>query len=310
MARKSFKIATRSSPLALWQAEWVRKQIIRVNPAIKVELLPMTTSGDRFLKDKLLQVGGKGLFVKELEEAIQDGRADLAVHSMKDVPVNLPEELCISAICKRGNPFDAFVSHQYKTLFELPHGAKVGTSSLRRQLQLMSLRPDLVVQSLRGNVQTRLKALESGSFDAVILAAAGLERLELADLIRSTFLPNEMLPACGQGAIGIEIRSCDSELAAIIDPLHDIESARCVIAERIVNAQLGGSCHTPLAVYCRPVNSVEVLLTAEVMAPVGERGCKIEKSDVTLHVSRLANDCAAALIEQGALDLINSYKLP
>lgn len=304
MTRTSFTIATRSSPLALWQAEWVRKHILQHNPTLTVNLLPLTTSGDRFLKDKLLTIGGKGLFVKELEEAILDGRADFAVHSMKDVPVILPENLYIPIICKRHNPFDTLVSKKYNTLSELPTDALVGTSSLRRKLQLLMHRSDIRVETLRGNVQTRLSTIESGQFDAIVLAAAGLERLELTKYMRHTFLPGEMLPSCGQGALGIELRHDDHEALAILTSLHDDLTAHCVNAERTISKALGGNCHTPLAVYCRAISEKEITMSARVFDSHGQKNCQIEATDLIENSKLLAQNCTEHLINQGALDLL------
>ena len=222
---RTLRIATRESALALWQAEFIRDGLLHAVNGIDVELLGMTTKGDRFLEAPLSKIGGKGLFVKELEQAMYEGRADLAVHSMKDVPMELPEDMRLSIICQREEPRDAFVSNQVSQLSELPEGAVVGTSSLRRQCQIKALRPDLEIRSLRGNVNTRLRKLDEGEFDAIILAAAGLMRLGFDQRIASLLTVEESLPAVGQGAVGVEIRSNDDELDGWLGALHDEASA-------------------------------------------------------------------------------------
>ncbi len=212
MAIETLRIATRKSPLALWQANHIADLLKQHWPLIKIELVPMVTSGDKFLKDKLLITGGKGLFVKELEEALLTGQADIAVHSIKDVPATFPEGLALAAICKRHNPLDAFIAKRHKTLQDLPAGSVIGTSSLRRQSQLLALRPDLEIKVLRGNINTRLDKLEAGEYDAIILAVAGLERMGMQASITEILSDELMLPACGQGALGIECRTEDSDI--------------------------------------------------------------------------------------------------
>ncbi|HEY4067961.1 MAG TPA: hydroxymethylbilane synthase [Burkholderiaceae bacterium] len=239
-------IATRESPLALWQAEHVRALLVQ-RFGMPVELLGMTTLGDQILDRSLSKVGGKGLFVKELETALEDGRAQLAVHSLKDVPMDLPEGFELAAVLEREDPRDAFVSPRFRTLDELPQGAVVGTSSLRRIVQLLNLRPDLVVQPLRGNLGTRLRKLDEGGFDAIVLAAAGLKRLGLAARIASLFEPERMLPCAGQGALGIEVRSDAHALRAQLAGLTHRPTWLAVEAERAVSRALGGSCSMPLA---------------------------------------------------------------
>jgi len=241
------RIATRKSPLALWQAEYVAARLREHHEGLDVQLVPMSTQGDKLLDAPLAKVGGKGLFVKELERALLDGRADLAVHSMKDVPVELPGPLHLPVITTRADPRDAFVSVRFETLDALPRGARVGTSSLRRKCQLRALRPDLALPDLRGGVNTRLAKLDAGDFDAIVLASAGLDRLELAGRIRTRIAPATMLPAIGQGAMGIELRRGDARVEALIAPLHDPGTARCVRAERAMNRQLGGGCQLPVA---------------------------------------------------------------
>lgn len=245
----TLRIATRKSQLALWQAEYVRARLIELHPDLEVELVTFTTQGDKILDTPLAKVGGKGLFVKELENAMLRGEADIAVHSMKDVPVELPEGLHLAVICPREDPRDAFVSNHYETLEDLPEGARLGTSSLRRQCQLAALRPDLDIISLRGNVNTRLQKLDDNDYDAIILAAAGLLRLEFADRIREYLSPEVCLPAIGQGAVGIECREDDDWVHEIIAPLADPDTTLCVRAERAFNQRLQGGCQVPIGGY-------------------------------------------------------------
>jgi hydroxymethylbilane synthase len=247
MSKTPLRIATRKSPLALWQAEYVRDRLIAAHPGLEVELVRMTTQGDKILDSPLAKVGGKGLFVKELEEGLLGGRADLAVHSMKDVPVELPEGLHLPVICEREDPRDAFVSRHYATLDDLPQGARVGTSSLRRQCQLTTLRPDLEILSLRGNVNTRLAKLDEGDFDAIILAAAGLLRLGFGERITAYLDTSVSLPAIGQGAVGIECRSNDPEVNGLIAALDHPPTRTRVNAERAMNHRLEGGCQVPIA---------------------------------------------------------------
>ena len=241
-------IATRESRLALWQAEHVR-DLLQQRFGLRVELLGMTTRGDQILDRTLSKVGGKGLFVKELEAALEDGRAHLAVHSLKDVPMDLPDGFELAAVLEREDPRDAFVSNRFATLAELPHGACVGTSSLRRVSQLLASRPDLRIEPLRGNLDTRLRKLDDGQYDAIVLAAAGLKRLGLAQRIRSVFAVDEMIPAAGQGALGIEIRSDQPALRELLAQLSDRPTWWVAQAERAVSRSLGGSCSMPLAAH-------------------------------------------------------------
>lgn len=247
MNDRPLRIATRKSPLALWQAEYVRDRLIAAHPGLEVELVRMTTQGDRVLDSPLAKIGGKGLFVKELEEGMLNGRADLAVHSMKDVPVELPAGLHLPVVCEREDPRDAFVSRRYASMEALPQGAKVGTSSLRRQCQLKALRPDLEVLTLRGNVNTRLAKLDAGDFDAVILAAAGLLRLGFGDRITAYLDTATSLPAIGQGAVGIECRSDDRVVNGLIAALNHSPTQTRVSAERAMNHRLEGGCQVPIA---------------------------------------------------------------
>lgn len=239
-------IATRESALALWQANFIRERLAELYPQTEISIFGMTTRGDQILDTSLSKIGGKGLFVKELEQALEDRRADIAVHSMKDVPMNMPPRYALAAIAEREDPRDAFVSNQYAGLDALPSGSVVGTSSLRRESQLRARFPHLQVQPLRGNVQTRLRKLDEGQFAAIILAAAGLKRLGLADRIAALLSPELSLPAVGQGALGIECRADRADLIKFMQPLHHLETAQCVEAERAMSRALGGSCQVPL----------------------------------------------------------------
>jgi hydroxymethylbilane synthase len=243
------RIATRNSPLALWQAEFVQAELLRIHPALTVALVPMTTIGDRVLDVTLSKVGGKGLFVKELEVAMMENEADIAVHSMKDVPMIMPEGFELAVICKRENPFDAFVSNRFESIDQLPQGAIVGTSSMRRQAQLLAWRPDLTINFLRGNVGTRLSKLDAGEYDGIILASAGLLRLGLVDRIKHDIDSNWMLPAVGQGAVGIETRAGDDVIKALLAPLIDDQTTLRLRCERAMNRALNGSCDVPIAGY-------------------------------------------------------------
>ncbi|MFL6662090.1 MAG: hydroxymethylbilane synthase, partial [Rhizobacter sp.] len=241
-------IATRESRLALWQADHVRDLLV-ARFGVRVDLLGMTTKGDQILDRALSKVGGKGLFVKELENALEEGRAHLAVHSLKDVPMDLPDGFALAAVLEREDPRDAFVSTRHASLDELPQGARIGTSSLRRVVQLRSQRPDLQVEPLRGNLDTRLRKLDEGQYDAIVLAAAGLKRLGLAARIRAVFEPEAMLPCAGQGALGLEVRAASQALCHMLGTLQHVPTAWAVEAERAVSRALGGSCSMPLAAY-------------------------------------------------------------
>ena len=245
--QQTIRIATRQSPLAMWQAEFVRDRLMEAHPDLQVELLGMTTQGDQILNSPLAKIGGKGLFVKELEVSMLNGESDIAVHSMKDVPVEFPDGLHLAVICEREDPRDAFVSNKYQTLDELPQGARVGTSSLRRQCQLREKRPDLEIIDLRGNVNTRLRKLDEGQYDAIILAAAGLIRLGFNDRITQFLETDISLPAIGQGAVGIECRTDDERVNNLLAPLNDPDTYTRVIAERAMNNRLEGGCQVPIA---------------------------------------------------------------
>ncbi len=292
-------IATRESALALWQAHHVRDRLMALHAGLEVELLGMTTQGDRVLDVTLNKIGGKGLFVKELEQALQDGRADLAVHSLKDVPMILPEGFALAAIGEREDPRDAFVSNQYKQLSELPPGAIVGTSSLRRESQLRARYPHLDIQPLRGNVNTRLRKLDEDQYAAIILAAAGLKRLGFADRIAAVLEPEQSLPAAGQGALGIEIRAGRADLETLLAPLHHPDTAACVRAEREVSRQLGGSCQVPLGAYA-VMRDGALFLRGFVASPDGQTFLQAEARGEADAPEALGRELADALRAQGA----------
>jgi len=305
MTTKILRIATRKSPLALWQAQYVADELTKHWPALRVELIPMTTSGDAFLSDKLLTAGGKGLFVKELEEALLNRRADLAVHSMKDMPATLPPGLSLTATCTRENPLDALVSQHHASLAALPPNAIIGTSSLRRQSQLLAIRPDLKIKTLRGNIHTRIAKLETDGFDAIILATAGLLRMNMQHHIKQIIPEHLMLPACGQGALGIECRTDDEALRQLLEPLNDPITALCVHSERHVNARLGGNCHVPLAVYAQLTSATDISLQAKVLSPDGQILIDAQQIGPIENALQLADDCAQALLTKGAAQLLH-----
>ncbi|HRQ59109.1 MAG TPA: hydroxymethylbilane synthase [Azoarcus taiwanensis] len=296
-------IATRESRLALWQAEHVKARLEKLYPACKVELLGMTTRGDQILDRPLAKVGGKGLFVKELETALLDGRADIAVHSMKDVPMMLADEFALPCISAREVPLDAFVSNRYESLADMPPGAVVGTSSLRRESQVHANYPYLAVTSLRGNLDTRLRKLDEGQYDAIILAAAGLKRLGLSDRIRSEMPAEVSLPSAGQGALGIECLSAREDIAAWLAPLHDNETAACVIAERAVSRALGGSCEVPLGAYAI-MREGKLWLRGFVALPDGSRFVRAEREGAPENAEALGLALAAELRERGADEIL------
>lgn len=295
----TIKIATRKSLLALWQAEYVKAELLRHHPTLRVELVPMVSRGDKILDVPLAKVGGKGLFVKELEQALLEQRADIAVHSMKDVPMEFPQGLGLSVICPREDPRDAFVSNHFKTLDDLPKGSVVGTSSLRRQCQILAYRPDLSIEFLRGNVQTRLKKLDAGQYDAIILASAGLIRLELATRINSFLAPEICLPAGGQGAVGIECRMNDKNVTALLAPLHHRLTAEQVLAERAMNRRLEGGCQVPIGCFAEHVKG-GLKLRGLVGAPNGEVILADEIIGLASEAESLGNTLAERLLTAGA----------
>ena len=267
---------------------------------MQVEILGMTTTGDQILDSPLARIGGKGLFVKELEQALEDGRADLAVHSMKDVPMNLPAGFELAAIGEREDPRDAFVSNQYKALEDLPEGSIVGTSSLRRQSQLMARFPHLKIESLRGNLQTRLRKLDEGQYAAIILAAAGLKRLGLEARIAGLIDPANSIPAVGQGALGIEIRAGRNDMMTLLAPLNHTETAACVIAERATSRALAGSCQVPLGAYAQIKGATTIQITGFVSSIDGQRIARAEAQGSITDADALGRTLAAMLVAQGA----------
>ena len=302
---KTLKIATRQSPLALWQAEHIRARLEAMHADLTVELVTFVTQGDKILDTPLAKIGGKGLFVKELEAALMDGRADLAVHSMKDVPMALPEGLSLAVICEREDPLDAFVSNHYASFADLPQGAKVGTSSLRRKCQILKARPDLEIIDLRGNVGTRLSKLDDGQYDAIILASAGLKRLGLAERIRHTIQPAVSLPAVGQGALGLECRSQDQAVLDLILPLMHAETNMCVRAERAFNAYLEGGCQVPIAGYATLQNG-QLQIEGRVGSVDGKTILKAVQYGAPEQAEMLGEELAKALLAQGAGDLLKA----
>jgi hydroxymethylbilane synthase len=296
---ETLRIATRKSPLALWQAEFIRAELQRLHPGLAVELVTFTTQGDKILDTPLAKIGGKGLFVKELEVALLDGRADIAVHSMKDVPMEFPEGLALVAIGEREDPRDAFVSNNFATLDALPPGAVVGTSSLRRQCQLRHHRPDLVIRDLRGNVNTRLAKLDAGDYDALILASAGLKRLGFQARIRSEIPPEYSLPAVGQGALGIEARANDARIAALVAPLDHPPSSLRVRAERAMNRRLQGGCQVPIAGFAE-LHGSELHLRALVGSVDGREIIRDEIRGPGVDAEQLGEALAERLLDAGA----------
>ena len=301
----TLRIATRKSPLALWQAEFVKSQLQRYHPRLKIELVTMTTKGDKLLDTPLAKIGGKGLFVKELETAMLQDLADIAVHSMKDVPMDFPEGLCLSVICQREDSSDAFVSSHFGALAELPENAVIGTSSLRRQCQIRAHFPTLQVKELRGNVNTRLSKLDAGEYDAIILASAGLMRLGMADRITQRLPTSISLPAGGQGAVGIECRSNDTRMQELIAPLHHLESAICVRAERAANKHLQGGCQVPIACFAElSDNGVTVNLRGLVGSVDGSRILRAHATGNADNPEKLGIQVAKDLLSQGAGKLL------
>jgi len=298
------RIATRESPLALWQAHHVKALLGEAHPALAVELVPMTTAGDQLLDRSLATVGGKGLFVKELEAALLEGRADIAVHSMKDVPSQLPPGLCLSAFLRGEDPRDALVSNRYDDLAALPRGAAVGSSSLRRQAQLRLLRPDLELRELRGNVGTRLRKLDEGHYDAIVLAHAGLLRLGLQSRIRESFAVERFVPAIAQGVIGIECREDDAVTRQRLAPLHHVPSATRLAAERALNARLGGACTVPVAGHAL-LRGSRLRLDALVAAPDGSRVVRAALEGRAAEAASIGSSLAEHLLAAGAREILS-----
>ena len=307
MSRTVLRIASRNSPLAMWQANHVKSALQRSHPGLEVEILGFTTTGDRMLHSPLARLGGKGLFVKELERAMLDGEADIAVHSMKDVPAQFPEGLELAVICERGDPSDALVSNDYGSLADLPQEAVVGTSSLRRQCQLKCLRPDLRLADLRGNVGTRLGKLDEGQYDAIILASAGLMRLSLEQRIRARLDIADCLPAAGQGAIGVECRTGDETTCDLLACLHHEETAARVAAEREVTLALDGGCELPIAAHAR-LDEGNLHLQALVGRADGSEIVRSERSGPAANPRELGREVAAELLECGADRIIAALR--
>ncbi|HEX5638087.1 MAG TPA: hydroxymethylbilane synthase [Gammaproteobacteria bacterium] len=297
---KLIRIATRKSPLALWQAEEVARQLTLHHPDIKIEYIKMTTKGDKILDAPLAKVGGKGLFVKELEQGLLDGTADIAVHSMKDVPMDFPPGLFLPIIMEREDPRDAFVSNHYATLADLPADARIGTSSLRRQLQIRAVMPKAKMLDLRGNVNSRLQKLDNGDYDAIILAAAGLIRLGFADRIRSHIPAEQSLPAIGQGAVGIECREHDHRILALLAPLNHPPTHTRLTAERAMNHRLNGGCQVPIAGYAELVAPDQIWLRGLVGRPDGSQVVRNEIRGPAKDAATLGNTLAENLLAQGA----------
>lgn len=303
MSDKILRIATRQSPLALWQAHYVQQRLMASHPGLRVELVPMVTKGDIILDTPLAKVGGKGLFVKELEQALLDGRADIAVHSMKDVPVEFPQGLGLVTICEREDPLDAFVSHKFDSVDALPQGAVVGTSSLRRQCQLSARRPDLIIRSLRGNVGTRLSKLDAGDYDAIILAVAGLKRLGQGDRIRHAMPAEESLPAVGQGAVGIECRLDDTNTITLLAALNDEDTAIRVKAERAMNTRLEGGCQVPIGSFAE-LEGNELWLRGLVGSPDGSKMIRGERRGPREDAEKMGISLAEELLSNGAREIL------
>ncbi|SEI47380.1 hydroxymethylbilane synthase [Azotobacter beijerinckii] len=302
---REIRIATRKSALALWQAEHVKARLEQAHPGLSVSLVPMVSRGDKLLDAPLAKIGGKGLFVKELETALLENAADIAVHSMKDVPMEFPEGLGLYCICEREDPRDAFVSNAFESLDALPAGSVVGTSSLRRQAQLLARRPDLKIQFLRGNVNTRLAKLDAGEYDAIILAAAGLIRLGFEARIRSRIAVADSLPAGGQGAVGIECRSADREIQALLAPLNHEPTALRVGAERALNRRLNGGCQVPIACYAE-LEGDQLWLRGLVGQPDGSLLLRAESRAASSEAEALGVQVAEALLAQGAQRILEA----
>ncbi|MEP1216807.1 MAG: hydroxymethylbilane synthase [Marinobacter sp.] len=300
MSKRTLRIATRSSALALWQAEFIKAELERLNDNLEVELVKIKTQGDKILDVPLAKIGGKGLFVKELEEAMLAGTADLAVHSMKDVPMEFPEGLGLVAICEREDPTDAFVSNDFENVDALPQGAVVGTASLRREAQLRAYRPDLEIRTLRGNVNTRLAKLDAGDYNAIVLASSGLKRLGFHDRIRYCLPDSISLPAVGQGALGIECRLDDAELISMLAALDHRDSSDRVKAERALNRRLQGGCQVPIAAYALLEDEDTLWLRGLVGAVDGTKVFRVEGRAPRSEGERLGRELAEDLLALGA----------
>ncbi len=302
------RIATRESQLALWQANHVRRLLLAAQPELEVQLIGMTSRGDQMVDLPLTKVGGKGLFVKELETALLRGEADIAVHSMKDVPMEFPDGLKLGVICEREDPSDALVSNRFDSIDALPRGSVVGTSSLRRECQLRELRADLQIRFLRGNVNTRLRKLDEGQYDAIILASAGLIRLDMVERIAQRLPLEQSLPAGGQGAVGIEFRSDDAMTGELVAPLNHLRTAHCVSAERALNTRLQGGCQVPIACYASYVNqdTAQIVLRGLVGRPDGREVLRAEGRADDRAAAALGVEVAERLLQQGAAEILRS----
>ena len=307
MTKRHLTIATRESPLALRQTESIKALLIKQHPHLSVDFLGITTQADKRLDVTLTEIGGKGLFVKELEEALFDGRADIAVHSMKDVPMELPSGLCLPVIGEREDPRDAFVSNQYASLMQLPSGAVVGTSSLRRQTQVCALRADIELRNLRGNVNTRLQRLDNGDYDAIILAAAGLKRMQFGDRIRACLSTEQSLPAAGQGALGIECREEDEATFALIAPLNHSITQYCVEAERALCRRIGGGCKVPVAAFAQIHHGV-LSLRGLVANRDGTRILRVHHEGDPKNADGIGTRAAEELLQQGAEKILKEFQ--
>lgn len=302
---KKLRIATRQSALALWQSRWVAEQLEKAHPGLEIELVEMTTEGDRNLSASLSKIGGKGLFLKELEQALLENRADIAVHSLKDVPANDNPGLKLCAFLPRATPWDALLSNAYNNLADLPPRATVGTSSLRRQAQLLAIRPDLNIQPLRGNVDTRINKLQTGQYDAIILAAAGLERLNLQAHIREYLSPDICLPAVGQGIVVVQAREDDADIIKLLEPIHHETSFHAALAERSMNAILGGSCQVPVAGFAK-LDGDSLQLHGLVAESDGTLILRATHSGKVNEAEQIGEQVANHLLEQGAGDIIET----
>ncbi|MBO1924611.1 hydroxymethylbilane synthase [Thiomicrorhabdus sp. 6S3-12] len=302
--RDTLRIATRKSPLAMWQAEFVKAELEKAYPELKVELLPMTTKGDKILNVPLAKIGGKGLFTKELEDRMMDGDADIAVHSMKDVPMELPEGFALGAILERHSPTDAFVSNNYVAFEELPQGAVLGTSSLRRKAQLMAIRPDLDVRDLRGNVGTRLGKLDAGEYDAIVLATSGLQRLELDERIRHEIVPEVCLPAVTQGTLGIEYFAKDKDVKEIISVLNHEPTEIRTIAERAMNHRLEGGCQVPIGVFAELLDGDRIRIRGLVASLDGSTVIQNQVEGAQSDAHALGTQLGEMLLDQGAKEIL------
>jgi hydroxymethylbilane synthase len=300
------RIATRQSQLALWQAYYIRDRLQVLHKGLEVELVGITTRGDKILDVPLAKVGGKGLFVKELEQALLDERADIAVHSIKDIPMEFPARLGLAVICEREDPTDALVSNHYNNLDQMPVGACVGTSSLRRQLQVRALRPDLAIRNLRGNINTRLAKLDAGEYDAIILASAGLLRLQMESRIACRLNNSQSLPAVGQGAVGVECHLDDTATRALLEPLHHADTADCIMAERALNRHLQGGCQVPIACFAQLTEDNQIFLRSLVGQPDGSQLLHSQGYAPRADSEALGVRLAEELLNQGAGEILQA----